>query len=90
VTVSRRPGSPEGSGTNPFSAVVTARDVYDATRETQADVRHALTRLTVLEREHEEFRSRLDALERWRYALPLTGFSAALAGLGAVLSALLG
>ncbi|GAA1089739.1 hypothetical protein NE857_05660 [Nocardiopsis exhalans] len=75
---------------NPFSSVVTARDVYDATRETQADVRNALTRLTALEREHAEFRHRLTALERWRYALPITGISAALAALGAVLTALIG
>ncbi|RKS07579.1 hypothetical protein DFP74_3257 [Nocardiopsis sp. Huas11] len=75
---------------NPFSSVVTARDVYDATRETQADVRNALTRLTALEREHAEFRLRLSALERWRYALPVTGISAVLAALGAVLTAFLG
>ncbi|MGW5876708.1 hypothetical protein ACWFMI_09205 [Nocardiopsis terrae] len=77
-------------GANPFSSVVTARDVYDATRETQADVRYALTRLTALEKEHTEFRLRLIALERWRYALPITGFSAALAALGAVLAAIFG
>lgn len=75
---------------DPFASVVTARDVYDATRETQSDVRTALTRLTALEREHAEFRQRLTVIERWRYALPITGVSAIIAALGAVVAALLG
>lgn len=78
------------SAQDPFASVVTAKDVYDATRETQQEVRAVIGRLDALEREHADFKARLTAVERWRYALPLTGVSAVIAAIGAVLAALLG
>lgn len=78
------------SDLDPFASVVTAKDVYDATRQTQQEVRAVLGRLDALEREHADIRARLTAVERWRYALPLTGVSAVIAAIGAVLAALLG
>jgi len=92
--------------TDPFASVVTARDVYDATRETQADVRHALTRIDQHDRaldeirrdqeraetehaaEHQVFRSRLDAIDRWRYAMPVTAIAAVIAAVGSVATAI--
>lgn len=104
---------------DPFASVVTARDVYDATRETQSDVRRALDRLDAHDRELAELareqerhrtevaqeqekqriaveseqaliRARLDAIDRWRYALPITSISAVAAAVAAILTAVLG
>lgn len=84
-------------GDDPFASVVTARDVYDATRETQAEVRAAVARLDRIEQaqdalrsEQERHRARLDAIDRWRYALPLSSVSAVIAAAAAVLTAILG
>lgn len=60
---------------DPFASVVTARDVYDATRETQSDVRAALARVTALETTQSDQEGRLRALEKWRW-----GTGAALVG----------
>lgn len=92
---------------DPFASVVTARDVYDATRETQSDVRRALDRLDAHDREltelaqkqdqqkaasdeeHKLIRARLDAIDRWRYALPVTSISAVMAAAAAIVTAIL-
>lgn len=92
---------------DPFASVVTARDVYDATRETQSDVRRALDRLdahdrelaelaleqekqkTASEAEHALIRARLDAIDRWRYALPISSISAVAAAVAAIITAVL-
>ena len=82
---------------DPFASVVTARDVYDATRETQQEVRRALDRidghdqaLAEIVRTQREHRARLDAIDRWRYAIPITSISAVVAGLAAIISVLVG
>lgn len=92
---------------DPFASVVTARDVYDATRETQSDVRRALDRLDAHDRElaelaleqekqkaavdaeHQLIRARLDAIDRWRYALPISSISAVAAAVAAIITAVL-
>lgn len=65
---------------DPFVGVVTARDVYDATRETQSDVRAALARVTALETTQHDQEKRLRALEKWRWG---TGSALVLAVLAA-------
>ncbi|WP_017556121.1 hypothetical protein [Nocardiopsis baichengensis] len=83
--------------TDPFASVVSARDVYDATRETQSEVRAAVARMDRIEqaqeslrREQERHRARLDAIDRWRYALPVSALSAVVAASAAIVTALLG
>ncbi|WP_435109916.1 hypothetical protein [Nocardiopsis synnemataformans] len=61
---------------DPFSGVITARDVYDVVRETQGDVRRSLDRLTTVENAQADHETRLRALERWRWG---TGAALALA-----------
>lgn len=75
---------------DPFASVITARDVYDATRETQHHVRDAVGRIERLERDTADLQRRMTAMERWRYSLPITAISAMVAAVGAVVAALLG
>lgn len=84
------------SESDPFSGVITARDVYDATRETQSAVLSAVGRMDRMEQaqesirqEQDRHRARLDAIDQWRYALPLTAFAAAIAAIAAIISAFL-
>lgn len=62
--------------TNPFVGVVTPKDIYDATRETQSDVRAAMARVQTLENSQADQETRIRALERWRWG---TGAALALA-----------
>jgi hypothetical protein len=71
---------------DPFTGVVTARDIYAVAMTTQGDVRrlvermeHQETRAEERQRDHDaahtDYETRLRALERWRW-----GTGAALAG----------
>ncbi|MDS1269681.1 hypothetical protein RIF23_05175 [Lipingzhangella sp. LS1_29] len=86
-----------GTDNDPFSGVITARDVYGAVREIQAEVRSAVARMDRIEQAQEALRSeqerhrvRLDAIDRWRYALPISSFSAVAAALAAIITAVAG
>lgn len=64
--------------TDPFVGVVTAKDIYDATRETQSDVRAAMARVETLETGQADQETRIRALEKWRWG---TGAALVLAAL---------
>lgn len=63
---------------DPFSGVITARDVYDVTRETQAEVRRALGEISHIKHQQADQETRLRALEKWRWG---TGAALLLAAL---------
>lgn len=73
---------------DPFASVVTARDVYDAVRETQSDVRASLARLRAVEDRQSDHERRLRALEMWRYALPVSALASIAAAVAAIMTAL--
>lgn len=80
---------------DPFASVVSAKDIYDATRETQQEVRRALDRIDTVDKKLEdvsrvqdEHRARLDAIDRWRYAIPIASISAVASAIAAVTIAL--
>lgn len=81
---------------DPFASVVSAKDIYDATRETQQEVRRALDRIDTVDKKladvsrvQDEHRARLDAIDRWRYAIPVASFSAVASAVAAIIIALL-
>ncbi|GAA1455755.1 hypothetical protein [Nocardiopsis tropica] len=74
--------SPPPLPPDPFSGVITARDVYDVVRETQGDVRRSLDRLTTVETTQADHETRLRALERWRWGTGAALVLAALTFLG--------
>lgn len=86
---------------DPFSSVVTARDVYDATRDTQAEVRALGQRLDMSEQRaterdteararHADHEARIRSLEMWRYALPISAVGSVAAAVAAIVAALQG
>lgn len=79
------------SDPNPFSGVVTAKDIYDTVNDTKALVQRSLDRQEALEKQHQELRSELDDVrdrvsknEKWRYMMPITAVGAIVAAGGAV------
>lgn len=88
--------TPNAPVPDPFASVVSAKDIYDATRETQQEVRRALDRLDTVDKKIEdvsrvqaEHRARLDAIDRWRYAIPVASISAVASAIAAIIIALL-
>lgn len=88
---------PSSPPPDPFASVVSAKDIYDATRETQQEVRRALDRLDTvdqkladMDRVQSEHRARLDAIDKWRYAIPVASIASVTSALAAIILALLG
>lgn len=63
------PDPTHANHSDPFVGVVTAKDIYDATRETQSDVRAAMARVQTLENGQADQETRLRALEKWRWGI---------------------
>ncbi len=66
---------------------VTAADLYGELREMSGKLSTAITHQEVTRAQLRDHEQRIRALEAWRYALPVSAFSAIIAAVAAVVSA---
>jgi len=64
----------------PVGVVITAREIYDQVMALRSEIQQVKSTVVALT----DVEHRLRAVERWRYALPLTGVTALLAAAAAI------
>lgn len=74
----------------PLGYTVTLGDVYGELRQMSGELRTSIIQQEALRNQLRDHETRLRALEAWRYALPVSAFSAVVAGIAAIVSVFYG
>lgn len=69
---------------------VTAADLYGELRQMSGQLQTSITQQEMTRTQLRDHESRLRALEAWRYALPVSAFSAVAAAVAAIISVFVG
>ncbi|WP_017616394.1 hypothetical protein [Nocardiopsis salina] len=69
---------------------VTAADLYGELRQLSGQLQTSITHQEVTRTQLRDHEQRIRALEAWRYALPVSAFSAVAAAIAAIISAFMG
>lgn len=74
----------------PLGYTVTAADIYGELRQLSGQLSTSITQQEIARQQLQDHESRLRSLEAWRYALPVSAFSAVVAGVAAIISVFVG
>lgn len=74
----------------PLGYTVTMGDVYGELRQLSGQLSTSITQQEILRSQMQDHETRLRSLEAWRYALPVSAFSAVVAGVAAIIAVFIG